>query len=183
MGAHSYWCPTCQLGSGGYTAPDGGAVLCRGCGEILVDRPADTSAEEADTGLSEQSLLADLARGYEARSGRVQRMADELADRDDEFNQRCALTLEGEANAYHDVAENLSRLATVATGSTPTTAEPTLGQLTAAVQDALDPALMHVTVTQDGHTVSLHRMVRVLDKAGLLDWAAITTPDEETRHG
>jgi hypothetical protein len=53
--------------------------------------------------------LSDLAVGYTARSERVQRMADGLPD--DEFNQRQAARLEGEAAAYEDVAKNLKALA------------------------------------------------------------------------
>ena len=50
---------------------------------------------------------------------------------------------------------------------------PTREQTLAAVQTALDAALIEVTVTQDGRPSSLYRLVHVLDSAGLIDWSGV----------
>lgn len=42
-----------------------------------------------------------------------------------------------------------------------------------AVENALDSGLYEVAVTQDGQPASLDRLVRCLDKAGLIDWRDI----------
>lgn len=50
---------------------------------------------------------------------------------------------------------------------------PTREQTLAAVETALDSALLEVDVRQDGQPSTLDRLVRVLDNAGLIDWRGV----------
>jgi Fe2+ or Zn2+ uptake regulation protein len=58
---------------------------------------------------------------------------------------------------------------------------PTREQILAAVEVALDSALVEVDVRQDGQPSTLYRLVHVLDNAGLIDWRGVPNRRRQAR--
>lgn len=50
---------------------------------------------------------------------------------------------------------------------------PTYEEIANAMQTVLDAACIELDIRQDGHTITLARLARCLDKAGLIDWSGV----------